>query len=132
MYVKPLQSSRKVNVACYLITVLAAASILFDARLGALCVALGGLLLCLSFTSNGSALLSSPPIRQLHQTLGFVHRGSRPPCVYLSDGGHVENLGVLELLRRRVKVTCFRDVNLSYENNLAFAHRYRVPLVRFY
>lgn len=41
-------------------------------------------------------------LRHLHQALGVVHVGSPPPCVYLSDGGHLDNLGIIELLKRRV------------------------------
>ena len=46
-------------------------------------------------------LLHASALRHFHQALGVVHVGPPPPYVYLSDGGHLDNLGVLELLKRR-------------------------------
>lgn len=46
-------------------------------------------------------LLHTGAIRHLHQILGVVHVGASPPYVFLSDGGHLDNLGVIELLKRR-------------------------------
>eukprot|EP00656_Telonema_subtile_P013852 TRINITY_DN17045_c0_g1_i2.p1 TRINITY_DN17045_c0_g1~~TRINITY_DN17045_c0_g1_i2.p1 ORF type:complete len:703 (+),score=124.72 TRINITY_DN17045_c0_g1_i2:112-2220(+) len=63
------------------------------------------LLLLLSvFTKLGAVSLYSFPVRQVQQSLGAVweHR-QPPPLLYLSDGGHIENLGLVELLRRCCK-----------------------------
>jgi len=53
------------------------------------------------FTKLGAVSLYSFPVRQVHQSLGAVWENPKPPpLLYLSDGGHIENLGLVELLRR--------------------------------
>ena len=45
-----------------------------------------------------------PYISYVRKTLGILNLGpSPPPVLRLSDGGHVENLGILPLLRLRLK-----------------------------
>lgn len=51
---------------------------------------------------KGAAILSTPTLWHLFQEMfGFAHE--RGHFINLSDGGHAENLGVYELLRRRCK-----------------------------
>jgi hypothetical protein len=51
---------------------------------------------------QGKAILSTPTLWHLFQEMfGLAHE--RGHFVNLSDGGHIENLGVYELLRRRCK-----------------------------
>lgn len=45
-----------------------------------------------------------PFISYVRKTLGILNQGPNPPPVLrLSDGGHVENLGILPLLKLRLK-----------------------------
>lgn len=45
-----------------------------------------------------------PYISFVRKTLGILNQGPNPPPVLrLSDGGHVENLGILPLLKLRLK-----------------------------
>ena len=45
-----------------------------------------------------------PYISYVRKTLGILNQGpSPPPVLRLSDGGHVENLGILPLLKLRLK-----------------------------
>jgi len=54
--------------------------------------------------SIARAALYSPFVGGIYQTFGF-HQELRkpPPLLYLSDGGHLENLGLKQLLFRRCK-----------------------------
>src|SRR5690606_35614435 len=71
-------------------------------------------------------------VMTLHQALGAIQLVSEgvehapqkqtttaledpPPLVYLSDGGHYENLGLLQLLRRRCKLMIVGDVGYDPE-----------------
>jgi hypothetical protein len=68
-------------------------------------------------------------VRQLHMAVGHVVRGEKPPpFVYLSDGGHTENLGVYELLRRRCNTMLVFDAGssantMAIQNAMAEARR---------
>ena len=50
----------------------------------------------------------------MHQSLGAVWENPKPPpLLYLSDGGHIENLGLVELLRRCNETILVVDFDVS-------------------
>ncbi len=51
-------------------------------------------------------------IRILQEALGLTN--DRRPYVYLSDGGHFENLGLYEMVRRRCRVIVVSDAGQDY------------------
>ena len=51
-------------------------------------------------------------IRILQEALGLTN--DRRPYVYLSDGGHFENLGLYEMVRRRCKIIVVSDAGQDY------------------
>lgn len=54
--------------------------------------------------------MRSPPILQFQMLFTHRHQSSQPPpYVYLSDGGLIECLGVMALLRRRMKLIICSD-----------------------
>ena len=62
------------------------------------------------------------PIHFLAELLGVVSKGNNQKFINLSDGGHIENLGIFELLRRRCKyiiaIDSEADPNMTF-NGLA-------------
>jgi len=57
------------------------------------------------------SVLYSPFLMGLYQGFGYSHKLLRPPPIlYLSDGGHLENLGVEQLLMRRCSTIVVVDV----------------------
>jgi hypothetical protein len=86
---------------------------LFNARLGA-------------WLPNPAARLSAQemnwamPKRSLPALLGELlgAAGEDKPSIYLSDGGHFENLGLYEMLRRRCRRILVVDAGLSDDSSL--------------
>ncbi len=50
----------------------------------------------------------------------FGHTNASSPYIYLSDGGHFDNLGIYELVRRRVQLIvvcdCGQDVGMAFDD----------------
>ena len=65
----------------------------------------------------------------VQELLGFF-RGTNAPYWYLSDGGHFENMGAYELIRRRVPVIVILDaecdVNYQYQGFGNLVHKARM------
>jgi Patatin-like phospholipase len=66
----------------------------------------------------------------LKELLGLMREGSR--TIYLTDGGHIENLGVYELLRRRcrliIAVDAEADPEMSFRSLVALQRYARIDL----
>lgn len=61
-------------------------------------------------------------IRNIRELLGVINIGpTPPPILYLSDGGHFENLAILPLLKQKLKRILVIDAG-SVEEDLGLAH----------
>ena len=59
-----------------------------------------------------------PIVRYMRQLLSVSNRGpSPPPILLLSDGGHIENLGILPLLKKRLTKIVVADGGLKTDNS---------------
>ena len=59
-----------------------------------------------------------PIVRYMRQLLSVSNRGPfPPPILLLSDGGHIENLGILPLLRKRITKIVVADGGLKTDNS---------------
>ena len=62
--------------------------------------------------------LHSPLLSGLYQTIGYSHKlKNAPPLIYLSDGGHLENLGLEQLLLRKCStiIVCYVGEDPFYQ-----------------
>ena len=69
--------------------------------LGALAIAF--FVSCIPCAFSRALLLQFPLLLSVHQIIGIPFVGGTPEQLYLSDGGHFENLALLPLLQRRLQ-----------------------------
>lgn len=90
--------------------------------LARIAVAMLSTLLILSFFASFSGLrwiLSSSIIRHLHMAMMHYHTSEQPPLrLHLNDGGLVECLGLISLLRRRCGVMLVTDATADFKMEL--------------
>ena len=75
--------------------------------------------------SGGSPSFASPNLYLLSEMFGLLRENR--PFLYLTDGGHIENLGLYQLLRRRCRliivIDAEADPNMTF-NSFIKAERY--------
>ncbi|XP_074621712.1 uncharacterized protein LOC141880167 isoform X1 [Acropora palmata] len=63
-------------------------------------------------------VVNVPVVRYMRQMLSVSNRGpSPPPILLLSDGGHIENLGILPLLKKRLTRIVVADGGLKTDDS---------------